>query len=184
MADKEAKSGRPRRYDLKEYPDVKNREIAMAISVLNELAERVYDQITDLPREALNFFPRGSYLSIGRLVLHLARGEAGWVERIGERKLSTDLDEVLRLGNVANDATPQKISQDASELEALCRRVREELTIPVLTEVTEPERVLLQRGPRTARQVLMHLVWHWVYHSGHIGLTRLLWGSEYNWTLE
>jgi hypothetical protein len=25
------------------------------------------------------------------------------------------------------------------------------------------------------------LAWHWTYHSGQIGLLRLLWGSDYQW---
>ena len=37
--------------------------------------------------------------------------------------------------------------------------------------------------PLTARGVLMHLVWHWTYHSGQVGLLRRQWGElRYQWT--
>ena len=37
----------------------------------------------------------------------------------------------------------------------------------------------------TVRGVLMHLVWHWTYHSGQVGLLRRLWGhARYKWTFD
>jgi uncharacterized damage-inducible protein DinB len=37
----------------------------------------------------------------------------------------------------------------------------------------------------TVRGVLMHLVWHWTYHSGQVGLLRRLWGQgRYKWTFD
>jgi hypothetical protein len=32
------------------------------------------------------------------------------------------------------------------------------------------------------RDVLGHLIWHWSYHSGHIGAVTLELGYEYHWT--
>ena len=68
----------------------------------------------------------------------------------------------------------------------LCKRVRKEVAIPTLKELDDFDRPLKSkpdRGPATAKQLIMHEIWHWIFHSGHIGLTRLLWGSEYDWTM-
>ena len=68
------------------------------------------------------------------------------------------------------------------ELIDLCRRVRRELTYPALQSLTDID-APIDDGQRTmtARGVLLHLTWHWVYHSAHIGLLRDLVGSGYTW---
>jgi uncharacterized damage-inducible protein DinB len=180
---KETKTGRGRMYDISPIPDVPNRDIGYAVAVLNELSERVFDQISDLPQKALVFVPEGSYLPIGKLVLHLAAGEAGWMKRISGKPLPSDLEKDLAGGSRQDLLKPLASSKSASELIALCRRVREGVTKPVLSEFTDIDtEIEHERGPATVREGLMHLVWHWIYHSGHIGLTRLLWGSDYDWT--
>jgi uncharacterized damage-inducible protein DinB len=37
------------------------------------------------------------------------------------------------------------------------------------------------RGPHTVRQILMHLITSWVYHSGQVRLLTLQNGSDYEW---
>jgi uncharacterized damage-inducible protein DinB len=71
----------------------------------------------------------------------------------------------------------------AAELVTLCQRVRDEITFPALAVLEDIDAVMPnQNRPMTPRGVLMHLVWHWTYHSGQIGLLRESWGSGYNWT--
>jgi uncharacterized damage-inducible protein DinB len=61
--------------------------------------------------------------------------------------------------------------------------VRDEITFPALMTLENIDAVVPdQNRSMTPRGVLMHLVWHWTYHSGQIGLLRALWGSGYNWT--
>jgi hypothetical protein len=68
------------------------------------------------------------------------------------------------------------------ELIAVCRRVRDDVTLPYLKGVQDIDEARMGDGT-TVRGVLMHLTWHWIYHSGHIGLVRLEWGSDYTWTI-
>jgi uncharacterized damage-inducible protein DinB len=179
---KEGKDGRLRRYDLKPFPGAATAEIGEYVAVLEELGERVFDQISDLPEEALAFVPEGSYLSIGKLVLHLVSGEARGVSRITGQEIPPDLAAELSGGGRDQLGRPLEKSRTAAELIALGRRVREEMTQPHLSRVTDLDApIQVDRGPNTVKQMLMQLIWHSIYHSGHIGLTRLLWGSDYNW---
>ena len=74
-------------------------------------------------------------------------------------------------------------SNSAAELIALCDRVRQEVTLPGLSSIQDLE-APLSDDPRqmTVQSVLWHLIWHWTYHSGQVGLLRRLWGSRYKWT--
>jgi uncharacterized damage-inducible protein DinB len=179
---KDTKEGRLRKYNLDPFPEAADRSVGYFIAVLEELAERVFDQISDLPVEALTFIPKGSYLSIGKLVTHLASGEARTVARITGQEIPKDLAEELSGGERESLSAPLESPRSAADLIATWRRVREEMTRPLLCKVTDLDApVQVERGPNTVRQMLMHLIWHSIYHSGHIGLTRLLWGSDYNW---
>ncbi len=48
--------------------------------------------------------------------------------------------------------------------------------------VPDADAKLMEDGSST-RGVLMHLCWHWVYHSGHIGLLSFEAGYDYEWTV-
>jgi uncharacterized damage-inducible protein DinB len=65
----------------------------------------------------------------------------------------------------------------------VCARVRHEVTLPGLSRIQDLD-ACLPDDPRqmTVRGVLWHLIWHWTYHSGQVGLLRRLWGSRYKWT--
>lgn len=177
--------GRPRRYDLRPPDEVAyaSPELALAAAALDELRARVVDQIADLPPAALAYVPERTTLSIGALVAHLVWAEIDWIQRITGCVAPTDLSiEVLDAGRAI--ASGENVTADfiGDDLVALCRRVRDELTVPALAQLTDPEARLGDGGPAlTVREVLMHLVWHWTYHSGQIGLLRELWGAGYGW---
>jgi uncharacterized damage-inducible protein DinB len=179
------KSGRPRRYGLPPLPGFRDPELARRAAWLRELAERVYDQIVDLPPEALDFSPQDSRLSIGRLTAHMAWAEATWVSRVTREPLPQDLQGSLDVGALTAFDRPPAPAGTAAELIAFCRRVQESYTGPALSRVADGG-APMQAGDRTvnARGVLSQLEWHWTYHSGQIGLLRLLWGSDYTWTNE
>jgi hypothetical protein len=104
------------------------------------------------------------------------------MRRLSGGKLAEDLND--RLGGGALqlfDKEPAKVGE-ASDLVALCRRVRDEVTIPFLKDVADIGEARMDDGT-SVQGVLMHLTWHWIYHSGHIGLVRLEWGSDYEWTV-
>ncbi len=179
------KTGRPRRYGLPSLPGYLNPELGAMAAWLRELAERVYDQIVDLPQEALDFSPPETKLSIGRLTAHLAWAEATWVSRLTREPIPGDLQGSLDIGALTAFDQPPVPAGAAAELIAFCRRVQESYTGPTLSRVADIG-APLQAGGRTVnvRGVVTQLQWHWAYHSGQIGLLRLLWGSDYTWTNE
>ena len=183
-----SRQGRPRRYDLGvpqgELHRFANPCIALAAAALDELRERVIDQIEDLPEDALTFVPEHSTLSIAALVQHLVWAEVGWVQRLSSVEAPGDLQSAVADAGRAVPAGERVIPEaDAAELVRMCHRVREELTLGALAPITEPETKIPDAAhPMTVRGVLMHLIWHWTYHSGQIGLLRELWGSGYTWT--
>ncbi len=185
MAKISNKTGRPRRYGLPALAGFANPEAAAMAAWLRELAERVYDQIADLPQEALDFSPDGTMLSIGRLVAHLGWAEATWVSRLTKEPIPQSLRDVLDVGALTAFDRPPEPSVAAAQLIAFCRSVQESYSAPALSRVADIG-APLEAGGRTVnvRGVLTQLQWHWTYHSGQIGLLRLLWGSDYTWTNE
>jgi len=177
------KVGRPREYALEQPSGFANRDIALAVAALDELMARAIDQFEDLPQDALDFTPEGTPISIKALAIHMAWAEKNWIRTITGCAVPADLDAQLEPGDLLPEGEPVVTSATANALVAMCRRVRDEVTYPALASMTDID-VVTESQPRsfTPRGVLMHLIWHWTYHSAHIGLTRELWGSDYVWT--
>jgi uncharacterized damage-inducible protein DinB len=185
MSTKPVKKGRPRRYDLAVPEGFVNRELALGAAYLQELAARVYDQIEDLPREALDHVPAGSNLSIGWLMLHLAWAEARWIGLATGAAPEAGLAARVQEGALERYGEPPAAAGESAELIGLCRRVQVEFTLPALRPIRKIDEPMQRAGLEvTLRGVLQQLSWHWTYHSGHIGLLRLLWGSDYQWTMD
>lgn len=185
MSTSDARPGRPRRYDLQPRPECVSPEVGYAIAALDELSERLFDLIADLPQETLDFVPPGTTNSIAMLTVHMAWAEAGWISRVTGTRLPSELEQLLAPG--AQDASGElpPFSMGVERLIELCRRVRQEVTLPVLSSLHDVDaEVRDQRRPMTVRGVLMHLIWHWTYHSGQVGLLRRLWGARYRWTFD
>ncbi len=179
------KIGRPRRYDLQPVGGFAHRELGLSVSMLRELAERVYDQIDDLPLEALDFQPPGTTLSISRLVLHLAWAESNWVYRLTGAGVPADLQAELETARLDRFGEPPATGKDALRLIAVCRRTQEAYSAPALRDIREIDAPIpVGETIVTVRGVMSQLTWHWTYHSGQIGLLRLLWGSDYQWTMD
>jgi uncharacterized damage-inducible protein DinB len=177
--------GRPRRYSLQPPAGFANTELAHAVAQLQELAERVYDQIVDLPADALDYTAQDTPLSISMLVLHMAWAEAWWLRRITGLKIPDSLNEEIQKGSLGNIGGPPPSGYEASTLIEICRRVQRDCSQPRLGEVEDIDEVLEKEGVTfTVRGVMGQLAWHWTYHSGQIGLLRLLWGSDYQWESE
>ncbi len=181
------KKGRPRLYTLNPVVAIQDPGIATAAAMLQELRLRVIDQVNDLPVDALDFQPQGTTLSIGVLVIHLVWAEAGWISAL----TGCEVPAALRADiNAIGQALPAGLAPpmstfDAAALVNLCQRINAEVTLPALAGFTQGiDAVILQdERTMTPRGVLMHLIWHWTYHSGQIGLLREQWGSGYTWTL-
>ena len=192
----EARPGRPRRYDLEPLPGFAHPFVGHAVAALDELSERLFDLISDLPPEALAFVPEGATNAIAMLVIHMAWAEASWIARATGRAIPDELASLLQPGrqDASGELPPLQDLTGRSQtcqvlLIALCRRVRQEVTVPALAPLVDVDaemianaRVRHPQRPMTVRGVLMHLIWHWTYHSGQVGLLRRLWGARYRWT--
>lgn len=175
--------GRGRRYDFKPLENFKSSEVAIAAAMLDEAAERVYDVLGEADLEKLNYIPEGSYLSIARLVKHMAWGEAVWIAKIVGKKAPEELLESFGNPGPQNLRTIPRGDETAEELCDAIRRLRSGYTMPALASVVDIEaRIVADNGPRTVREILSHLIWHWTYHSGQVGLTLLQAGYDYQWT--
>lgn len=178
-----ARPGRPRRYDIRPPEGFANQEAAYVAAALDELSERAFDLIVDLPQDALDFVPEGATNSMAMLVTHMAWAEASWVSRIASVQLAPDLEQSLRPGRQGPSGELPSFSASASRLTALCQRVRNEVTRPALALVHDVNAEIHdERRSMSVREVLLHLTWHWTYHSGQVGLLRRLWGTRYRWT--
>jgi uncharacterized damage-inducible protein DinB len=176
---------RPRRYDIQPLPDFVHPGAALAAAALDELRERLYDLIADLPQEAMDYLPEGATNTIAMLTVHMAWAEAVWVANITGIPIPDKLEPHLAPGKQGPSGDLPPSSGNASELIALCQRVRDEITLPRLSALESIDVEIPNRQrPMTARGVLMHLVWHWTYHSGQVGVLRRLWGSRYKWTFD
>lgn len=179
------KKGRPRRYDLRPPDGFADRELGLAVAWLRELAERVYDQIEDLPLGALDFLPAGTTLSISRLTLHMAWAEVNWVRRLAGVEPSPALWADLQNASLDTFTIPPKGGREAASLIEACRRAQDEYSAPALRGVRDIDAGRpIGDSVVTVRGVMSQLAWHWTYHSGQIGLLRLLWGSDYEWTMD
>jgi len=185
MKEKQEKTGRPRRYALQPPAGFANTELAHGVAQLQEMAERVYDQIVDLPPEALDCTANDSHLSITMLVLHMAWAEAWWVRRIAGVEIPDSLNGEIQKGSLGNIGEPPPSGYTASTLIEICRGVQRDYSKPNLAQIEDIDEVLEKDGVTfSVRGVAGQLTWHWIYHSGQIGLLRLLWGSDYRWTSE
>ena len=179
------RQGRPRRYTLHPPPGFANIELAHSVALLQELAERVYDQIEDLPADALDFTARDAPLSITMLVLHMAWAELWWVRRICGAEIADSLNREVQRGALDKIGQPPPSGYGASELIAICRRAQGEYSRPGLAGIEDIDEVLKKDGfTFSVRGAMGQLAWHWSYHSGQVGLLRLLWGSDYQWRSE
>jgi hypothetical protein len=177
--------GRPRRYILTPPAGFANTELAHAVAQLQELSERVCDQIVDLPAEALDYMAQDTPLSITMLVLHMAWAEAWWVQRISGEKIPKPLNREIQKGSLSRIGEPPPSGFAAATLINICRRVQSEYSHPRLAGIEDIDKVQEKdEFTFSVRGVMGQLSWHWSYHSGQVGLLRLLWGSDYQWTSE
>ena len=184
------KKGRPRRYDFVGAEGYSDAFAAYAVPVLDELLQRVVDQVDDLPSQAFAFTSAGSWFCLGWLPLHLAVSEYRQMQRLAAA-LGLPVPELDRAvlsrieygGLETSGAVPAEILQAPLLIDAM-RRVRNHVTVPLARAISDSSRPIENAEKlSTPQNVLMHLIWHWTYHSGHIGLMRLEWGSDYEWVM-
>ncbi len=176
------KKGRERRYDIAALDGFRDQAVGYFAAALDELRERVYDQVLHLPQDALDYVAGATRLSVARLLLHLGWAEMNWIRRLSGNDGPRDLRAALSAGALESFPKDPPQAGPSAALVALCHRVRDEVTVPWLRTVPDADAKLMEDGSST-RGVLMHLCWHWVYHSGHIGLLSFEAGYDYEWTV-
>ncbi len=183
MSAPESRVGRPRHYDLTPAAGFCRSEAAWAAAALDELRERAFDLIADLPPQLVDFVPPGANNSIAMLMVHMAWAEASWIGRLTQAEIAPDLWQQVLPGRQDQSGELPPFSADSAALIALCRRVRDEWTVPVLAALTDLDVALSGNWDHlTRRGVLMHLAWHWANHTGQVGLLRRMAGARYRWT--
>ncbi len=175
------KTGRERQLILRD-PSFGNPGDQWMFGMLLEVGDRVLDQIDHLPPAALNTAPAGSYLFPARVVLHLVGTDLRLFPSILGTFESPDYAEDVRKTTSEDFSTMAVDHLDAVDIlrrHVAWRRplVKERGTVPGLLEqpVDHP-------AAATRRDLLGHLIWHWSFHSGHIGAVTLELGYEYVWT--
>jgi uncharacterized damage-inducible protein DinB len=175
------KSGRPRRYDFTSPKGFADQTAGVFVGALEELGLRFLDLVDDLPLEAMRFLPEGGANTISMLGVHMIWAEAGWVSRIADVQIPPEAEALVGLGRQDTDGCLPQSSYDPVELRKRWQHVHTELTRPSLRKAGDLER-LVRGTSMSVRQVLMHLTWHWSYHSGQVGVLRRIWGEGYRWT--
>lgn len=183
MAIYENKTGRPRRYDFEPSPEIPNHEAALYVSALNELSERVYDQVVHLPQDVIDFMPENTNLSIGRLLVHLGWADVRMFGIAMGKQADPETQKILEPGSLKHfSSTPESFGSAASLVDFL-RKIRRSFVIPWCAEIEDIHQLVKEKGPLdTVEKVFMHMCYHWTFHSGHIGLLSFQAGYDYTWT--
>ena len=175
------KQGRPRRFAFGSADDVVGAELSFFLGFLDELAVRVEDQVVHLPVEALNYTGPNSQLSIGRLVLHLIESDLSMLARAVPGVTAPPYQAQLDKGLLAGFSAPPGdlgFAKDILKEHLVFRRTHllDRCRVPGFLD--QPvEHVACKNN----RELLAHLVWHWSYHSGQIGLIAMEAGFDYVW---
>jgi hypothetical protein len=119
------------------------------------------------------------------LVLHMTWAEAIWVRRLTGVEIPDALNREIEQGSLSKIGEPPPTGYTAAALIDICRRVQRDCSQPSLGGIQDIDEALEKEGRTfSVRGVVGQLAWHWTYHSGQIGLLRLLWGSDYHWQSE
>lgn len=176
------KTGRQRHYDISPFDGYADRDVAFMAAFLSELRARAIDQFEDLPTDALDFVHPKVGFTIGQLAIHVSWGEVRRLSTFLEAPIEPDVEATLSQGALSTLGTSLPPSRSADELADIVKKGAAIVDDLLRSAVVNPDEARDSDGS-TLRGVLMHLQWHWSFHSGHIGLIRLLWGSDYTWTM-
>ena len=179
---------RGRQYSLDPLKEIRNKNVGYVAAILDEARERCIDLIQDMEEQAMWNCPAETPFSAGLLVVHMNWAEYRWLPRIGRHQLPENTIQVLERGSLNRLYEADGWNMSVPALVSLCRETREKLMIPCLQEVADLDleihrRTPEERGPRTVRQILMHVIASWIYHSGQVGLITMQNGIDYQWAL-
>ena len=177
---------RGRCYALSPLEGINDQRVAYVAAILDEARERCIDLIIDMSDGAMWTRPEGSPFSAGDLVLHMNWAEYMWLPRIGQHRLSQESIDLIERGSLKYLYDIDDRTIPVGDLVALCRKTRQNLMIPCLKNAVDLDQEVGSavpdgRGPNTVRQILMHVITSWVYHSGQVAFATMQNGLDYQW---
>ena len=152
------------------------------LGMLLELGDRLFDQIEHLPVEVLNSAPVGSYLTPARIVLHAIEAEIRRLRLILPEFADPSYLSLVGQTTLEDLATLETESIDSVGILKSHLVFRRELLTNCCSDPDFIDEPIDHPSFPDKRAVLGHLIWHWSFHSGHIGAVTLEMGHEYNWT--
>jgi hypothetical protein len=175
------KNGRPRQFNFREegFPDSGSQWM---FGMLLELGDRVLDQVEHVPAAVLNAAPEGSYLAPARVVLHLVGTDLRMLPLLVGPFDAPDYQADVQKTTSEDFPTMKTAHLDTvgilrRHLAWRSRLIKERGTQPGLLDLA-----VEHPACATKRDLLGHQIWHWSFHSGHIGAVTLEQGYEYIWT--
>ena len=181
----EEKKGRPRDYQFLNFD--KPMTPALFADIFQELRARVEDQIEDLSVDELDHHFSEFRLSIRWLFLHLSWAEMNWLQRITGVEVPEDLRAFFNPGRLETyqDTRKSMEASPASECLRQSRRMADEYVVPIFGSSSIDFDAPVEGRPNFSYgRICSHLIWHWTYHSGQIGLMRLLLEKDYSWSFK
>jgi len=179
------KPGRPRSYSIDGDPQCRDAGAGYFLGLLDECLERVVDLIADLSPEQLSAVPQGLGNSAQMLVTHMTWAEAHWVQVASGVAVPADI------AAMGYGSPFPVLERTADQLIDEARQMRDGYTRPTLRQVESIDSLIEPTGnwtkridAVTLRGALMHITWHWMHHTGQIGLLRRLNDAPYQWTIE
>ena len=169
---------RPRSYSFSPVQGFANEYVGWLAAALAETTERHFDFARRLPAKLLDARLGEAPSSVLQVTSHLGWADAYWLGCL--RGEAIPVDEVLD-----RDLHEPPSPFTLVETIAACNTVRE-TGLAYLRRVTDPHLSLPWRGDGklTVHGVLMHLIWHWTYHSGQCGEIALAHGHSHPWAFE
>ena len=176
---------RPRSYRLTPSNDFADPRIAAFDAALDESAARLTDLVVDLGDDQIRHAPEPANISIVQLIKHIVWAECNWVHRITAVEIPEDLAERCSGASAEELAGADAGDITSDELVTLIRDGRNRYAHIALSNLENVDRSIgAKQRPATVREVLVHLIWHWTYHTGQVGLLRDFVGAEYTWRFE
>jgi len=158
------KQGRNRKYDLSH--DAKYGIYSKNMASLEEQLFRAIDLIEDIEEKDFFLKPEWWDKNIFDLAVHMIEAENIWI--------SKSIKEV-------NDL---KVERTKDNLLSAYVEVRERTKKVVIDIVNEDLKYNQNKQFELFEQLLDHLAWHWVYHSGQIGMLRRYINKKYQWKFQ
>ncbi len=175
------KDGRERVYDFSLLLPNLGPEETWMIGMLLEVGERMYDQVEHLPSSILNTTPDRTYLSPARVVLHAVGTDFRFLNIMIAGLASPDYSKYLEKTKSEDLTEMETNTIDAIECLRNHLAFRRKSIIENCIVPDFLNRKVIHPNFSTQRALVGHLIWHWTFHSGHIGAVTLELGYEYNW---